>query len=109
MGLGLFMAPDNDATLSAAAASYAGTASAMLSLLRVLGSCVGISSVSSVMSWRMEAMAGSAGQDVFLAGHPLLEAVWGRLGPRGGFPLFPRLPSPAAPPPRTPSPPPTPP
>src|SRR5260370_35559397 len=80
MGLGLFMAPDNDATLSAAAASYAGTASAMLSLLRVLGSCVGLSGVSSVMSWWMEAMAGSAGQDVFLAGHPLLEAVESSLG-----------------------------
>jgi hypothetical protein len=52
----------------------------MLSLLRVLGSCIGISSASSVMSWRMEAMAGSAGQDVFLAGHPLLEAVESSLG-----------------------------
>jgi EmrB/QacA subfamily drug resistance transporter len=80
VGLGLFMAPNNDATLSAAPASHAGTASAMLSLLRVLGSCIGISSASSVMSWRMEAMAGSAGQDVFLAGHPLLEAVESSLG-----------------------------
>jgi len=27
------------------------------------------------MSWRIEAMAGSTGRDVFLAGHPLIEAV----------------------------------
>jgi len=74
-GLGLFIAPNNDATLRAAPASHSGTASAMLSLLRVLGGCVGISSASSVMSWRIEAMAGSAGRDVFLAGHPLIEAV----------------------------------
>jgi len=75
VGLGLFIAPNNDATLKAAPASHSGTASAMLSLLRVLGGCVGISSASSVMSWRIEAMAGSAGQDIFLAGHPLIEAV----------------------------------
>src|SRR5260370_2718633 len=80
MGLDLVMAPNNDAPLHGAPGSQAGTASAMLSLLRVLGSCVGISSVSSVMSWWMEAMAGSAGQDVFLAGHPLLEAVESSLG-----------------------------
>jgi hypothetical protein len=28
-----------------------------------------------MMSWRIEAMAGSAGRDIFLAGHPLIEAV----------------------------------
>lgn len=75
VGLGLFIAPNNDATLKAAPASHSGTASAMLSLLRVLGACIGISSASSVMSWRIEAMAGTAGQDIFLAGHPLIEAV----------------------------------
>lgn len=75
VGLGLFIAPNNDATLKAAPASHSGTAAAMLSLLRVLGGCVGISSASSVMSWRLEAMADSAGRDVFFAGHPLIEAV----------------------------------
>src|SRR5260370_35462164 len=97
MGLGLFMAPDNDATLSAAAASYAGTASAMLSLLRGLGSCAGISSVSSVMSWWMEAMAGSAGQDVFLPGHPLREAVESRPGLPVGVALSARAAAPVRP------------
>jgi EmrB/QacA subfamily drug resistance transporter len=75
VGLGLFIAPNNDATLKAAPASHSGTASAMLSLLRVLGACIGVSSASSMMSWRIEAMTGSAGRNIFLAGHPLIEAV----------------------------------
>src|SRR5260370_10246895 len=94
VGLGLFMAPNNDATLRAAPASHSGTASAMLSLFRVLGGCVGISSASSVMSWRIEAMAGSAGQDVFLTGPPLNQAGAPSLALLVGFALTPRRRSP---------------
>jgi EmrB/QacA subfamily drug resistance transporter len=75
VGLGLFITPNSNATIDAAPASASGEAAAVINLFRVFGSCVGVSSASSMMSWRMEAMAGSAGQDVLLAGHPLIEAV----------------------------------
>ena len=75
VGLGLFITPNSNATIAAAPASASGEAAAVINLFRVFGSCIGVSSASSMMSWRMEAMAGSAGRDVFLAGHPLIEAV----------------------------------
>jgi EmrB/QacA subfamily drug resistance transporter len=69
VGLGLFMAPNNHATLEAAPKSHATEAASLLNLLRVFGGCVGISIASSVMSWRM------AERDAFFGGRPLIDAV----------------------------------
>jgi MFS family permease len=69
IGLGLYMAPNNSATLDAAPASHAGQAASLLNLLRVLGSCIGVSAASSMMSWRMRSL------DAFFGGHPLINAV----------------------------------
>lgn len=74
IGLGLFMAPTNHAALQAAPAKHAIQASSTINMLRVFGSCVGISIASSVMSWRI------AEYDAYFGGHPLIDAIESSLG-----------------------------
>ena len=69
VGIGLFMAPNNHATLNSAPASHASQAAAMLNLLRVFGSCLGVSAASSLMSWRIHQ------HDDIFGGRPLINAV----------------------------------
>ena len=73
-GLGFFLAPNNHATLEAAPAALSGQAAALLNLLRVLGSCIGVSASSSMMLWRMHE------QDTLFGGRPLIDAVEASLG-----------------------------
>jgi hypothetical protein len=68
-GLGFFMAPNNHATLEAAPAGASGQAAALLNLLLVLGSCIGVSASSSMMLWRMHE------RDTLFGGRPLIDAV----------------------------------
>src|SRR5262249_4549139 len=58
LGLGLFIGPNSNATIQAAPATHSGTASSMVNFMRLLGGCIGVSIVSSVMSWRMRQLAG---------------------------------------------------
>jgi len=74
VGIGLFMAPNNHATLNSAPASHASQAAAMLNLLRVFGSCLGVSAASSLMSWRIHQ------HDDIFGGRPLINAVESSLG-----------------------------
>jgi hypothetical protein len=47
-----------------------------VNLFRVIGSCLGVSAASSVMSWRMQVSAGSDDFDkVYFEGSSLLDAV----------------------------------
>jgi EmrB/QacA subfamily drug resistance transporter len=69
VGLGLFMAPNNHATIDSAPADHASQAAAMLNLLRVFGSCAGVSAASSMMSWRIHQ------HDAIFGGRPLINAV----------------------------------
>jgi EmrB/QacA subfamily drug resistance transporter len=69
IGLGLFMAPNNHAALEAAPAAHATQATSTLNVLRVFGSCIGVSVASSVMSWRMAQL------DAYFGGRPLIDAV----------------------------------
>jgi hypothetical protein len=76
MGLGLFMAPNSNATIDAAPPSHAATAGGLVNLVRVFGSCLGISAASSMMSWRMQQLVGHDGLDkLFFEGSHLLDAV----------------------------------
>lgn len=74
-GLGLFMAPNSNATIAAAPTQHSGTAAGMVNLMRVLGSCIGVSAASSMMSWRLEQRGGRDGLDVLFEGRPLLDAI----------------------------------
>ena len=53
-GLGLFTAPNNHATINAAPPDLSAEAGAMLNLMRVLGTSLGVASASSMLSWRMQ-------------------------------------------------------
>jgi EmrB/QacA subfamily drug resistance transporter len=74
-GLGLFMAPNSNATIAAAPSQHSGTAAGMVSLMRVLGSCIGVSAASSMMAWRLEQRGGRDSLDVLFDGRALLDAI----------------------------------
>jgi hypothetical protein len=74
-GLGLFMAPDSNAKIAAAPSQYSGTAAGMVNLMRVLGSCIGVSAASSMMAWRLEQRGGRDSVDVLFGGRALLDAI----------------------------------
>jgi EmrB/QacA subfamily drug resistance transporter len=61
IGLGLFIAPNNSATVAAAPEERAGEAGGMLNLMRVLGCIVGVATASTALSWRL-AVLKSAGE-----------------------------------------------
>jgi hypothetical protein len=58
LGLGLFIAPNNNATMSAAPADKSGVAGGLLNLLRVSGGGVGIAASSAVLAWGLESATG---------------------------------------------------
>jgi EmrB/QacA subfamily drug resistance transporter len=67
-GLGVFIAPNNAATLGAAPPDLAGSAGAMLNLMRVLGTSLGVASSSAMLSWRLHAAAFGLAADRALLG-----------------------------------------
>jgi EmrB/QacA subfamily drug resistance transporter len=89
MGLGLYMAPNSTATIGAAPARESGTAGGLVNLFRVIGSGLGVSAASSIMSWRMQAVAGPDNFDkAFFEGSPLLDAVESSLVMLAAFALI---------------------
>jgi EmrB/QacA subfamily drug resistance transporter len=73
-GLGLFLAPNSHATIDAAPRGHASSAGGLVNLGRVLGSCIGVSAASSMLSWRL-GLSGSADR----MGPAFVEAVAGSL------------------------------
>lgn len=71
-GLGLFIAPSNHAALAAAPAAVAG---AMLNLMRVLGTSVGVASASAMLSWRMPVQHDAPRAGWLFEGQPVIDAV----------------------------------
>jgi hypothetical protein len=74
-GIGLFIAPTNTATVSAAPADFSGQAGAMLNLMRSLGTSIGIAAASSMLSWRVLAVTLAPSSAFNSEGHPLLAAI----------------------------------
>ena len=70
----------------------------MVNLIRVFGSCIGISTASSMMSWRMERLVGPDRLDAWL-GPTLLDAVESSLVMLAVFALIAAVASLARPPP----------
>ena len=58
IGLGLFIAPNNSATIAAAPEERSGEAGGMLNLMRVMGCIVGVATASTTLSWRLEVLTG---------------------------------------------------
>ena len=74
-GLGMFMAPNNSATMGAAPQALSGEAGAMLNLARMLGVSLGVASAASMLAWRMSVIQDARTDDVIFYGHPILGAV----------------------------------
>jgi EmrB/QacA subfamily drug resistance transporter len=79
-GLGLFIAPNNHATINAAPANLAGVAGATLNLTRILGTVAGVASASAMLSWQLQVARGTTERKLAtLSPHHFVEAVAGGL------------------------------
>lgn len=74
-GLGLFIAPNNHGTMEAAPADHSGQAGALLNLLRVSGTSLGVASGSAYLSWRLAEMGMSGTRGAVIAGPQLVRAA----------------------------------
>jgi EmrB/QacA subfamily drug resistance transporter len=74
-GLGLFIAPNNSATLSAAPPERAGQAGGLLNLLRVFGTGLGVAAAASLLAWRIRLSTGVDGHTLGVPEHALLAAI----------------------------------
>jgi hypothetical protein len=74
-GLGLFIAPNNSATLAAAPADHAGQAGGLLNLMRAFGTATGVASASALLAWRLERATGMHESTVAADEHALLDAA----------------------------------
>jgi EmrB/QacA subfamily drug resistance transporter len=75
VGLGMFMAPNNSATMGAAPPALSGEAGAMLNLARMLGVSLGVASAASMLAWRMKVIENAGTDPIAFHGHPILGAV----------------------------------
>ena len=57
-GMGIFIAPNNSATVDAAPGNRRGEAAALLGLTRIFGTSVGVAFPSAVLSWRLAVRTG---------------------------------------------------
>lgn len=74
-GLGVFIAPNNHATLKAAPTNLSGEAGSMLNLMRALGTSFGVAAASATLSWRLESATGLHQTWIPFAGHRTLGAI----------------------------------
>jgi EmrB/QacA subfamily drug resistance transporter len=74
VGLGLFISPNNSATLAAAPPADSAMAGGLLNLFRVLGTSIGVATASSVLTWCLAGLA--SGTDPFPAVAQALILMW---------------------------------
>jgi EmrB/QacA subfamily drug resistance transporter len=79
VGLGLYIAPNNNATMGAAPAEKSGVAGGLLNLLRLIGAGLGVAAASTVLSWGLKAATGVEGRTAQAPEGALLAAVGGVL------------------------------
>jgi EmrB/QacA subfamily drug resistance transporter len=80
IGLGVFIAPNNHATINAVPANLGGVAGAMLNLSRILGTVAGVASASAMLSWQLQVARGSSERRLAaFSPHHFVEAVAGGL------------------------------
>jgi EmrB/QacA subfamily drug resistance transporter len=74
-GLGLFIAPNNSATLAAAPADRAGQAGGLLNLMRAFGTATGVAGASALLAWRLERATSLHDSAIAANEHALLDAA----------------------------------
>ncbi len=75
LGLGLFIAPNNNATMGAAPPEKSGVAGGLLNLLRVFGAGLGVAAASATLAWRIELQTGLRDRTAGAPEAALLSAV----------------------------------
>jgi EmrB/QacA subfamily drug resistance transporter len=75
VGLGVFIAPNNDTTISAVPPELSSAAGSLLNLLRALGTSVGVASAATTLSWRLHAEAGPFATSLTAGDAAILAAV----------------------------------
>ncbi|HEX9169556.1 MAG TPA: MFS transporter [Roseiarcus sp.] len=75
VGLGLYIAPNNSATIAAAPADKSGVAGGLLNLLRVFGTGLGVAAASTALGWGLEASTGAEARTAHVPNDVLLSAV----------------------------------
>ena len=84
-GLGLFIAPNNSATMATAPDDRSGEAGGLLNLMRVLGGTVGVAIASTALSLRLQALTGNGSRTLGVPTQTLLVAVSDVLWILGAF------------------------
>jgi hypothetical protein len=84
-GLGMFIAPNNSATIAAAPGNRTGEAGGMLNLMRALGCAIGIATATVTLSWRLFVYTGNGHRTMNVPTHILLAATADVLWVLGGF------------------------
>jgi EmrB/QacA subfamily drug resistance transporter len=85
VGLGMFIAPNNSATMAAAPEERSGEAGGMLNLMRVLGCTIGIAAASATFSWRLYVLTGNGNRTTSAPTQAILAATVEVLWLLGGF------------------------
>jgi EmrB/QacA subfamily drug resistance transporter len=75
VGLGLYIAPNNNATIGAAPADKSGVAGGLINLLRVFGTGVGVAAASTALGWGLHAAIGAGARTAHAPEAGLLSAV----------------------------------
>jgi EmrB/QacA subfamily drug resistance transporter len=75
VGLGIFIAPNNSLTMSAAPGHRSGQAGGLLNLMRVFGTSLGVAGASAVLSWRLAVLTGIADRTLTASEQALLGGV----------------------------------
>jgi EmrB/QacA subfamily drug resistance transporter len=85
IGLGMFIAPNNSATMATAPEHLSGEAGGLLNLGRALGGTIGIAVASTALSWRLEALIGDGSRTVRMPPQILFAGVKQVLWVLGAF------------------------
>jgi len=84
-GLGMFIAPNNSATVAAVPEDRTGEAGGLLNLMRALGCTLGIAAASAAFSCRLSALTGNGHRSTNVPAHTVLAATVDVLWVLAGF------------------------
>lgn len=79
VGLGMFIAPNSNATIAAVPAELSGAAGSLLNLMRALGTSLGVAAGATTLAWRLQSPDGQHQDWLSASSDTLLAAVRGSL------------------------------
>lgn len=79
IGLGIFLAPNNTATIAAVPTDLSAAAGSLLNLMRALGTSLGVAAGATTLAWRLQTASGTHEDWLAASSESLLAAVRGSL------------------------------